>query len=156
MLTESGSVFVQISDENMHLLRTLVDEVFGPQNAVATIVWKKGAPSSKTIKNAFNYILWYAKDVDACKVRKLYRSREVNEGSTEDPKKLALWGELPDGITRPLTRNGRHGSCPKEHEYSEFRISKGRGNTLPLRWTEKVTGRAKAVVGEAIRSSSRG
>ena len=103
LLTESGSVFVQISDENVHLLRTLVDEVFGPQNAVATIVWKKGAPSSKTIKNAFNYILWYAKDVDACKVRKLYRSREVNEGSTEDPKKLALWGELPDGITRPLT-----------------------------------------------------
>ena len=103
LLTESGSVFVQISDENVHLLRTLVDEVFSPQNAVATIVWKKGAPSSKTIKNAFNYILWYAKDVDACKVRKLYRSREVNEGSTEDPKKLALWGELPDGITRPLT-----------------------------------------------------
>ncbi|MDE2667457.1 MAG: site-specific DNA-methyltransferase [Acidobacteriota bacterium] len=103
LLADSGSVFVQISDENVHLLRILVDEVFGPQNAVATIVWKKGAPSSKTIKNAFNYILWYAKDVDACKVRKLYRSREVNEGSTEDPKKLALWGELPDGITRPLT-----------------------------------------------------
>ena len=103
LLAESGSIFVQISDENVHLLRTLVDEVFRPQNAVATIVWKKGAPRSKTIKNAFNYILWYAKDADACKVRKMYRPRDVNEGSTEDPKKLALWGELPDGKTRPLT-----------------------------------------------------
>ena len=103
LLADSGSIFVQISDENVHLLRTLVDEVLGPRNAVATIVWKKGAPHSKTIKNAFNYILWYAKDADACKARKVYRSREVNEGSTEDPKKLALWGELPDGTTRPLT-----------------------------------------------------
>ena len=103
LLAESGSIFIQISDENVHLLRTLVDEVFGPQNTVATIVWKKGAPRSKTIKNAFNYILWYAKDADACKVRKMYRPREVNEGSTEDPRKLALWGELPDGTTRPLT-----------------------------------------------------
>ena len=103
LLVESGSIFVQISNENVHLLRTLVDEVLGPQNAVATIVWKKGSPRSKTIKNAFNYILWYAKDADVCKVRKLYRPRDVNEGSTEDPKKLALWGELPDGNTRPLT-----------------------------------------------------
>ena len=103
LLADSGSLFVQISDENVHLLRTLADEVLGPQNAVATIVWKKGAPRSRTIKNAFNYILWYAKDADACKVRKMYRPRDVNEGSTEDPKKLALWGELPDGTARPLT-----------------------------------------------------
>ena len=103
LLADTGSIFVQISDENVHLLRALADEVLGPQNAVATIVWKKGAPRSKTIKNAFNYILWYAKDTDVCKVRKMYRPRDVNEGSTEDPKKLALWGELPDGTTRPLT-----------------------------------------------------
>ena len=89
LLADTGSIFVQISDENVHLLRALADEVLGPQNAVATIVWKKGAPRSKTIKNAFNYILWYAKDTDVCKVRKVYRPRDVNEGSTEDPKKLA-------------------------------------------------------------------
>ena len=122
LLTESGSIFVQISDENVHLLRILVDEVFGPQNAVATIVWKKGAPSSKTIKNAFNYILWYAKDVDACKVRKMYRSREVNEGSTEDPKKLALWGELPDGITRPLTTDEKRAPWLMPEGTRVFRI----------------------------------
>ena len=103
LLTESGSIFVQISDENVHLLRTLADEIFGPKNQIATIAWKKGTPHSKTIKNAFNYILWYAKDADVCKVRKIYRPREANEGSTQDPKKLALWGELPDGTNRPLT-----------------------------------------------------
>ena len=103
LLADSGSIFVQISDENVHFLRTVADEIFGPQNAIATIVWKKGAPRSKTIKNAFNYILWYSKDADACKVRKMYRLREVNEGSTEDPRKLALWAALSDGTTRPLT-----------------------------------------------------
>jgi len=103
LLTDSGSIFVQISDENVHLVRSLLDEVFGNTNNVSTIVWKKAAPRSKTIKNAFNYILWYSKNIDACKTRKAYRTREANEGSTEDPRKLALWGEHPDGTQRPLT-----------------------------------------------------
>ncbi len=103
LLTDSGSIFVQISDENVHLIRSLLDEVFGGSNSVSTIVWKKGAPQSKTIKNAFNYILWYSKNLELCKTRKMYRPREANEGSTEDPRKLALWGELPDGTQRTLT-----------------------------------------------------
>jgi adenine-specific DNA-methyltransferase len=103
LLADSGSLFVQISDENVHLVRALLDEVLGSGNSISTIVWKKGAPRSKTIKNAFNYILWYSKNAEACKAHKVYRSREANEGSTEDPRKLALWGELPDGLKRPLT-----------------------------------------------------
>jgi adenine-specific DNA-methyltransferase len=103
LLADSGSIFVQISDENVHLLRSLLDEVFGSRNSVSTIVWKKGAPQSKTIKNAFNYILWYAKNLPTCKARKVFRPREANEGSSEDPRKLALWGELPDGTLRTLS-----------------------------------------------------
>jgi adenine-specific DNA-methyltransferase len=103
LLTDSGSIFVQISNENVHLVRLLLDEIFRPENAISTIVWKKGAPRSKTIKNAFNYILWYAKSAEALKSRKVFRPREANEGSTEDPRKLALWGQFPDGTQRPLT-----------------------------------------------------
>jgi len=103
LLADSGSLFVQISDENVHLVRALLDEVFGSKHAISTIVWKKGAPQSKTIKNAFNYILWYSKNAEACRSHKVYRPREANEGSTEDPRKLALWGELPDATKRPLT-----------------------------------------------------
>jgi adenine-specific DNA-methyltransferase len=105
LLANSGSLFVQISDENVHLVRTLLDEVFGGDNSISTIVWKKGAPRSKTIKNAFNYILWYSKNAEECKSHKIYRRRDANEGSTEDPRKLALWGELPAGTKRPLTTN---------------------------------------------------
>lgn len=103
LLHESGSIFVQISNENVHLIRSLLDEVFGAENAIATIVWKKGAPRSRTIKNAFNYLLWYAVDLDQCKPQKVFRAREANEGSTEDPRKLALWGELLDYTVRTLT-----------------------------------------------------
>lgn len=103
LLADSGSIFVQISNENVHLVRSLLDEVFGSGNAVSTIVWKKGAPQSKNLKNAFNYILWYSKNLQSLKSRKVYRPREANEGSTEDPRKLALWGELSDGTQRPLT-----------------------------------------------------
>jgi adenine-specific DNA-methyltransferase len=103
LLDESGSVFIQISDENMHLIKTLLDEVFGPKNKVATIAWKKGAPVSKIIKNSFNYLLWYAKDKDKIKSNKLYEERVGDEGTTEDPRKLALWAEFKSGEIRTLT-----------------------------------------------------
>jgi adenine-specific DNA-methyltransferase len=61
LLSESGSIFVQISDENVHLIRILLDEVFGRQNEVSTIVWKKGTPVAKHIRNSFNYLLWTPK-----------------------------------------------------------------------------------------------
>jgi adenine-specific DNA-methyltransferase len=70
LLNESGSCFVQISDENVHLVRAVLDEVFLAENQVATIVWKKGTPDAKTIRNAFNYLLWYSKDINSTKVRK--------------------------------------------------------------------------------------
>src|SRR5450756_535142 len=61
LLTDSGSVFVQISNENVHRVRSVLDEVFGDENAIASIAFKKASPETRTIKNAFNYILWYAK-----------------------------------------------------------------------------------------------
>jgi adenine-specific DNA-methyltransferase len=103
LLTESGSVFVQISDDNAHVLRLLLDEVFGPANQVATIAWKKGAPQARIIKNSFNYLLWYARSAEHVKTRKLFRERAVNEGSSEDPAKLALSCEIPGEAARTLT-----------------------------------------------------
>ena len=101
LLTDSGSIFVQISNENVHRVRCILDEVLGAHNAVASIAVKKAAPDTKTIKNSFNYLLWYSRNIEKLKVRKLYRQRELADGTTEDPKKLALWLVLPD-------RNGTH------------------------------------------------
>lgn len=105
LLADSGSVFVQISDENVHLVRCVLDEVFGKDNECATIIWKKGTPTAKIVRNSFNYLLWYGKDINCvgAKTHKLFLERTGIEGSTEDPKKLALWGEFGNGDVRPLT-----------------------------------------------------
>ncbi len=105
LLTESGSIFVQISDENVHLVRCLFDEVFGSENQIATIAVAKASPETRTIRNNFNYILWYARAADHLKVRKVFRERDPREGSTEDPAKLALWVHLANGTERPMTRD---------------------------------------------------
>lgn len=82
LLHESGSIFVQISDENLHHVRELLDEVFGPTNLVSVITFKKttgaGSPSLSTnVLSATNdYIIWYAQDIARIKFKHLYLSRE--------------------------------------------------------------------------------
>ena len=81
LLTESGSCFVQISDENIHLVRSVMDEVFGSENFISMITTKKsGGLASNTISNISDYILWYAKDIDQVKIRKLYIPKSLTEG----------------------------------------------------------------------------
>lgn len=70
MLSDSGSIFVQISDENLHRVRMVMDEVFGPQNFVSIITFvKTGGFSSSAIKGVSDYILWYFRNRGAAKVR---------------------------------------------------------------------------------------
>lgn len=86
LLTQSGSVFVQISDENVHLVRNLLDEVFGSENFVSQIVYKKttgtGSPGELTsVSSVCDFILWYAKDKAQYKYRKLFVEKsEYGEG----------------------------------------------------------------------------
>jgi adenine-specific DNA-methyltransferase len=73
LLTESGSVFVQISDENVHHVREIMDEVFGVGNFVAMINYKTMTPlGSNDLAKVFDYILWYAKKVDSIKYHPLF------------------------------------------------------------------------------------
>lgn len=126
LLSETGSVFIQISDENVHYIRQLCDEIFGHDNECATIVWKKGTPTAKLIRNSFNYLLWYAKDIERVseKVHKLYVERSGIEGSTEDPRKLALWGEFNNGEVRPLTTDEKRGILATSQVAKIFRVDK--------------------------------
>ena len=124
LLHESGSVFIQISDENVHLVRCILDEVFDKKNEVATIAWKKGTPVSKTIRNSFNYLLWYAKDKDKVESRKLFFERTGIEGTTEDPKKLALWGEFENGEVRTLTTEEKRNIQATREKTKVFRVDK--------------------------------
>lgn len=85
LLTDSGSIFVQIGDENVHRVRALMDEVFGDENAVALIAFKKtsGAGSisggTDVIPQIFDYVIWYAKKQQTIKYRQLFRDKVFGE-----------------------------------------------------------------------------
>lgn len=86
LLNDSGSVFVQISDENLHHVRELCDEVFGADNFQSQISFTKaagGLQASNRIGAILDYIVWYAKDSKRVKYRRLYveKSSPIEEGS---------------------------------------------------------------------------
>ena len=100
MLRESGSIFVQISDENVHRVRTLLDEVFGANNFVSQITFfKTSNQSSEFLSSPVDYLLWYARDRSTCKYHQLYKMKELGgEGAGQ-----YTWIELADGTRRRLT-----------------------------------------------------
>src|SRR5262245_34224823 len=80
LLTESGSIFVQIGDENVHLVRTLMDEVFGSENFISQIVYTKTTGATVvTLPSTVDYILWYSRTQEVVKYRRLYLEKRVGE-----------------------------------------------------------------------------
>jgi len=113
LLTDSGSIFVQIGDQNVHLVRDVLDEVFGSDNFVALVTFKKttGAGSfaggTNVLASVADYILWYGREKSAVKYRQLYRGKSIaGEGADQYD-----WIEFPDGTRRP-TKNGEMLSPP--------------------------------------------
>ena len=82
LLADTGSIFVQISEENLHRVRCIMDEVFGTNNVVVTIVFKKKGATTPT-STVNDYLLWYAKDRDNLKIVPLIDERSEPE---DDPK----------------------------------------------------------------------
>ncbi len=79
LLTESGSIFVQIGDENVHLVRAILDEVFGSENFVAEIPFQTATnQNADRIQRLYDFILWYGKG-QQLKFRRLYRGRTLEE-----------------------------------------------------------------------------
>jgi len=75
LLTESGSIFVQISDENVHRVRVLLDEVFGEKGFVSELIFKKKSATTPT-DSVNDFILWYCRDRSKLKLRQLFVSRK--------------------------------------------------------------------------------
>ncbi|MDO8795618.1 MAG: site-specific DNA-methyltransferase [Vicinamibacterales bacterium] len=100
LLTESGSMFVQIGDENVHLVRCVLDEVFGSENACSLVTFKKtSGATGELLPGTTDYIIWYAKNFDHVKYRTVYREREVGGEGGE----AYTFVELPDGRRRRMT-----------------------------------------------------
>src|SRR5690606_11435886 len=76
LLTQSGSIFVQIGDENVHRVRTVLDEVFGADNFVVQIaVAKTTSSTSNDLSGVFDSIIWYARNKVSMKYRQLYLNK---------------------------------------------------------------------------------
>ena len=81
LLSDSGSVFVQIGDENVHRVRAVMDEVFGDENFISLItVQKMAGLASRHLKGACDYVIWFARDIEQAKYRQLFQAKRVGEG----------------------------------------------------------------------------
>ena len=109
LLTETGSCFVQIGDENVHLVRCVMDEVFGADNFVSQITFATtGGFETIALSRSGDNIIWFSKDKDRLKYRGLFLPKES--------KATGGWAhnytQLPDGTRRRLTTEERQGSAP--------------------------------------------
>ncbi len=105
LLTETGSILVQINSENVHILRNVLDEVFGSENFVADIVLrKKSIPlGAKYLETMHDYILFYAKDLGNLKFRHLYEENDVSQVASHGPYALfpdISWQKIPEAEFR--------------------------------------------------------
>lgn len=147
LLHESGSIFVQISEENLHHVREVLDEVFGNGSFVALITYSTtGGFSSATISRTGDYILWYARKKEKLKFHQLFTPKDIFDAARDDYDQL----ELASGERRPLTKeekrdphtlpdDGRlftdgdptsqgEGAATTDHEYCGMNFHPGEGN----------------------------
>jgi adenine-specific DNA-methyltransferase len=109
LLTQSGSIFVQIGDEHIHRVRAVLDEVFGEDNFVSLLVFKKtGGQSASAIANVNDFIVWYAKDRNHVKARTLYTKKVPGEEGATNYE----WIEEASGTRRPMTAREKDRSVP--------------------------------------------
>jgi adenine-specific DNA-methyltransferase len=100
LLTDSGSIFVQIGDENVHRVRAVMDEVFGEENCCTVIAFRKtGGQSAKTLANVADHVLWYAKKLDQLKYRPPYRDKT----GEDRPSIYRMVEEMPSGFRRKMS-----------------------------------------------------
>ena len=102
LLADSGSIFVQIGDENVHRVRAIMDEVFGDDNFCRLIVFKKTTgQASELLPSIHDYIVWYAKNREQIKTHPVYQNR--SESSVESSY---TWVEFTDGNERRVSSKG--------------------------------------------------
>jgi adenine-specific DNA-methyltransferase len=98
LLNDTGSVFIQISDENLHHIREIMDEIFGVENFICIISYKTNSPlGANFLPVSSDYIIWYAKKKEIVQFNKLYIKKEIGEGT------LFTYIEEPDGTRRKMT-----------------------------------------------------
>jgi adenine-specific DNA-methyltransferase len=118
LLHESGSVFVQISDENVHRVREILDEVLGAENfiSIITYVTTSGIPG-RSLSRSGDFIIWYSKSKSKLKYNQLYKSKGLGEEGSAEYK----WIRLPDGTSRAMSTDELAGQDPIPEGARAFR-----------------------------------
>ncbi len=100
LLTDSGSIFVQIGDENVHRVRSIMDEVFGSENFVSLITYKVtgGTQQKFAPRRTSDYLIWYTKNKEIVKFNRIFFNKEINKNT------IFANVELADGERRSLTK----------------------------------------------------
>jgi adenine-specific DNA-methyltransferase len=107
LLTESGSIFVQIGDENVHRVRAVMDEVFGDGNFISQVVFRKTTgKASGALDNTCDYLLWFAKNRDSLKFRPSYEGRSHSEDMN------VRFVEDANGVRRNMTKDEGDETAP--------------------------------------------
>jgi len=133
LLSESGSVFVQIGDENVHRVRSVLDEVFGDENFITIITVKKTAGLGKGLMaEVTDFVLWYGKSKDSTKRRLLFIKKEP-----EDDNAYSIVKETVGHYRR--VRNGEH---VPTNDYARFQILLAAGRTPSCVYTTQFQGKA--------------
>ncbi len=132
LLTESGSVFVQIGDENVHRVRALMDEVFGAENFVSQVSFSKTSGfSAAHLANVSDYLLWYGKDSSGLKYRQLVHKKKAGlRGATSYRELSKLSGNFARFWPQRLARSAdltSQGAAAKSHSVALM------GRTFPIK-----------------------
>ncbi len=136
LLSDSGSIFAQIGDENLHLMRCLISEVFGPDNFIGVITFRtSGGLGSNFLQSNGDYIVWFAKNRDLAKFRQPFLDKEFGEGTMF--KEL----ETADGIRRKLTNNEADGNLAAGDQPFRFADLVSSGRTVSCVYGTDFEGR---------------
>lgn len=155
LLHESGSIFVQINDENLHLVRCLLDEVFGRQNFVCLIAFSKTTGfSGRYLSSVSDYILWYARDITQTKYHPLYREKVPGDEGATKYRPASSFHAIPEGRFEPdrpatldqLTSQGEVLGSPQEFEFQGRTWMPRRG----LHWKTTIQGLRRLAEAERI------
>lgn len=135
LLTDNGSLFIQIGDENVHRVRSLLDEIFGPENFVRLITFvKTTGQTDNLLASVSDYILWYAKDRTKVKYRQPYKKKVLDGAGGTAYNSL----RLPDGNSRRLTKTEKSGADRLPDRSRVYRIdnltSQSPGTKYNVNW----------------------
>ena len=160
LLAESGSVFVQIGDENVHRVRALMDEVFGSDNFVRQVIFQKtGGLVQDFLPRTSDHLLWYAKNRNTTKFRKLFLERSASPSDYQ-------YVEMKDHLTRrSLTAEERCGtkSLPVGRLYSTTSLESAnplsrftyREKTYNQRWKTNQSGLSRLAYSNRLSAKGR-